>query len=118
MKEAYAYLKTQIWLNSLSVANFGFILFVKPFYDICDLSQVMAYKMSQEFPTASLDVTVYQLFLLLLHVTVRPSDALGLKALMVTKKGGVGKVPPSIIYVRRNSSTLKIYISLCVNVFC
>ena len=29
-------------------------------HDICNLSQVMAYKMSQEFPTASLDATVYE----------------------------------------------------------
>ena len=29
-----------------------------PLDDICDLLQVMVYKMSQEFPTASLDATV------------------------------------------------------------
>ena len=49
-------------------------------------------------------------------------DALGLKA-RVNNKGefppcGVGEVPPSIIYVGGISSTLKIYFSLCVNVFC
>ena len=62
---------------------------------------------------------------LLLHVTVtrlvRPCDAFGLKA-RVNKKGkfppcGVGKVPPRIIYVWGNSSTLKIYFSLCVTVW-
>ena len=56
-----------------------------------------------------------------MSLTVRPSDVLGLKA-RVNKEGefppgGVGEVPPSIIYVAGNSSTLKIYFSLCVNVF-
>ena len=75
----------------------------------------MAYKMSQEFSTASLDITIY----LLLFFS---SSAFGLKA-RVNKKGefppcGVGEVPPSIIYVWENSSTLKIYFSVCVNLFC
>jgi len=49
---------TWMWLNLslLSVANFGFIRFVWPCLDdsddICDLSQVIVYKMSQEFLTA------------------------------------------------------------------
>ena len=57
-----------------------------------------------DFPTASLDITVYQFVSEVLRVTVRPSDALGLKA-RVNKKGefppcDVGEVPPSrIIYV-------------------
>ena len=56
-----------------------------------------------------------------MSLTVRPSDALGLKA-RVNKEGefppgDVDKVPPSIIDVGGNLSTLKIYFSLCVNVF-
>ena len=52
---------------------------------------------------------------LLLRVTVRLSDAFGLKA-RLDKKGhfppyGVGEVPPGIIYSGGNSSTLKIYFS-------
>ena len=76
-----------------------------------------------DFPTASLDITVCQFVSSqVLRVTVRPSDALGLKA-RVNKKGefppgGVGEVPPSIFYVGGNLSTLKIYFSLCVNIFC
>ena len=81
----------------------------------------MAYKMSQsEFLTTSLDAIVYQFVSssschLLLGLAHR------LKA-RVNKKGefppgGVGEVPPSIFYVGGNLSTLKIYFSLCVNVF-
>ena len=33
-------------------------------------------------------------------------------------KSDVGKFPPSIIYLGGNLSTLKIYFSLCLNVFC
>ena len=66
--------------------------------------------MSQEFPTSSLDIiiTVYQFV---------SSSALGLKA-RVNKKGEFppGGVPLCIIHVGGNSSTMKIYFSLCVNV--
>ena len=59
--------------------------------------------------------------LFLLHVTVRPSDALGLKARVNKKKGrfffspcSVGEVTrPSIIYVGGNSATLE----LCTLIF-
>ena len=63
--------------------------------------------MSQEFPTASLDITVYQFV---------SSSALGLKA-RVNKMGEFppGGVPLCIIHVGGNSSTLKIYFSFCVN---
>ena len=58
---------------------------------------------------------------LLLRVTVRPSDAFGLKA-RLDKKGHfppyiVGEVTPGIIYSGGNSSTLKIYFSHSV-IFC
>ena len=77
-----------------------------------------------EFPTASLDITVYQFVSSSssCYSTVRPSDALDLKA-RVKQKGrispmwSVGKVPACIIYVRENLSTFKIYFSLCVILF-
>ena len=115
LKVTYVYWRTQIWLNSLSVANFGVFRFVWPCLDdsddICDLSQVMddsddiilwpvmAYKMSQVWISDRL-IGYYRFSVCLffcLSVAVRPSDALGLKA-RVNKKGefppcGVGQVP-------------------------
>ena len=60
------------------------------------------------------------------HSVVSKSQAFMLLSVMYStdsKKrkfppGGVGKLSPSISYIGGNSSTLKIYFSLCVDVFC
>ena len=101
LKVTYVYWRTQIWLNSLSVANFGFFRFVWPCLDdsddICDLSQVMdysddiilwlvmAYKMSQDSISDRLIVGYYRLSVCFFFF-VRPSDALGLKARVKKKE--------------------------------
>ena len=58
LKGAYAHWRTQIWYSSLSFANCGFIRFVWLFgWFGWYLWPKMAHKMSQEFPTVSLDIT-------------------------------------------------------------
>ena len=103
----------KFWVYSLRMTLFGRSWYLWP---------VMACKMSvpgiSDRPFGYYRLSVCLFFCL--SVAVRPSDALGLKA-RVDKKGefppcGVGKVPPSIIYVGGSSSTFKFYFSLCVNV--
>ena len=126
-----AYWRTQIIIMikfTFWCKSWGYLLRMTMFgqfwwylWSVISHAVVMVYKMSLEFSTAPFS-GCYRLsasFSVLLS-----SSLLGL-----VKQGGkqwngefppcsgVGEVIPSIIYVGRNSSTLKIYFSLCVNVF-
>ena len=94
-------LKDTNMIKLLPVANFGFICF-DPVWMILIIF-VICHKLRGTFGCYHLSVCFFFFMLLLL---VRTSNALGLKLVKarVNKKGkfppcGVGKVPPSIIYV-------------------